>query len=339
MEVTESTIDINASRQTVWSVIDDIAAYPEWNPIVPRLEGRTTPGQVVSGELVIPDMPTPPLTPTIIKVVPGREFRWKSIIPGDEGFSAEHIFIFEDIGNGTRLVHREIFDGPAAPHLADPIRLLVHPAYVNFDKALKDRAEMLAKKPVDLHPAISRQGSKGVGGKLRCLCDNDAVEIAITDTVHHNHLCGCSKCWKPQDAIFAMTAVVAFDAATIEKNGQKMKIVDPEQSIARHACSECGTHMLGTVSDPDHHFYGLTFVHPELLEDGAVPAIEFAGFVSSLVEAGLPAAQIESVRQSLESERIPAFDAFSPEIMTFIAYHQRKLSSTTSHLSEEWSSK
>lgn len=79
----------------MWNVIDDIACYPEWNPIVPHIKGRTTVGEPLSGELVIPDMPTPPLTPMVTRIVAGREFRWKSVIPDDQGFSAEHIFILE----------------------------------------------------------------------------------------------------------------------------------------------------------------------------------------------------------------------------------------------------
>ena len=83
--------------------------------------------------------------------------------------------------------------------------------------------------------------------------------------------------------------------------------------------------MVGTVSDPDHHFYGLEFVHPELATDGHQPKIEFAAFVSSLVEAGTPATGMASVRAALGQAAIPAYDAFSPELMDIIAWHKVKL--------------
>lgn len=334
MEMTESTIEIVAIPQAVWAVLDDLPRYPEWNPLVPRLDGRTTLGEVVSGELVIPHMPTPPLTPTITRVVAGRELRWLSVIPGDQGFSAEHIFILEQIAGGTRVIHREIFDGPAAPHLAEPIRLLVHPAYVAFDAALKARVEALVQQDIALHPSIAAPDLEvPAASTLTCLCPTDRVEISLNAPIAHNHLCGCSKCWKPEGVLLAQTAVVAADAAAITSGGAKLAVVDPTQSIKRHACQICGTHMIGTVEDPEHHFYGLAFVHPELATVPATGKPEFAGFVSSIIETGTSASAMEAVRRQLGQSWIPAFDGFSPEIMDIIAYHKRKIASTISHRS------
>lgn len=298
------------------------------------MTGRTTLGEIVSGELVIPDMPTPPLTPTITRVVAGRELRWLSVIPGEQGFSAEHIFILEPIEGGTRVIHREVFDGPAAPHLAEPIRTLVHPAYVAFDRALKARVEDLVRQNLALHPSIDNPDiDVPETSMLQCLCDSDRVEVSLSAPIVHNHLCGCSKCWKPKGALLAQTAVVAADAAAIISGEGKVTVVDASQSIKRHACTDCGTHMMGTVEDPEHHFYGLTFVHPELATRPAAGKPEFAGFVSSIIETGTSASAMEAVRHKLGQHWIPAFDGFSPEIMDIIAYHKRKIASTTSHRS------
>lgn len=334
MEIAESTIDILATPQAIWAVLDDLPRYPEWNPIVPHMDGRTTLGEVVSGELVIPNMPTPPLTPTITRVVAGRELRWLSVVPGEQGFSAEHIFILEPIAGGTRIIHREIFDGPAATHLAEPIRMLVHPAYVAFDQALKARVEATVRQDLELHPSVAAPDiDVPPASTLSCLCDTDRVEVSLTAPIAHNHLCGCSKCWKPEGALFAQTAVVASDAAVITSGKAKVAVVDPSQSIKRHECRACGTHMIGTVEDPDHHFYGLAFVHPELATTPATGKPEFAGFVSSIIETGTSASAMEAVRRKLDQSSIPAFDVFSPEIMDVIAYHKRKIASTTSHRS------
>ena len=326
MEVTESTIEIAASPQTVWSIIDDIDRYPEWNPIVPRIAGRTTVGEALSGELVIPDMPTPPLTPTVTRIVAGREFRWKSVIPGDQGFSAEHIFILEPQESGTKLIHREVFDGPAAPHLAEPIRLLVAPAYRNFDAQLKARAEAFAKSAPATHPSVTAPDAGATSeATLTCLCPSEKVEVKLSEAVQHNHLCGCSKCWKPEGALLAQTAVVAADAASVSAHPEKLEVVDAASAIRRHACKDCGAHLVGTVDDPDHHFYGLAFVHPELSADRIAGKPEFAGFVSSVIETGTSASEMEAIRAELVASNIPSYDAFSPEIMDIIAYHRVKL--------------
>jgi len=334
MQQTESTIDIVATPQTVWAILDDLPSYPEWNPILPRLEGRTTLGEIVSGDLVIPNMPTPPLTPTITRVVAGRELRWLSVFPGEEGFSAEHIFILEPTATGTRVIHREIFDGPAAPHLAEAIQHLVHPAYVAFDQVLKARAEQKAGQKVSLHPAIDAEDREAAStATLRCHCSNDPVEVTLEAPIAHNHLCGCSRCWKPQGALLAQTAVVASDAARVTAAEHKLAAVDPDAAIVRFACEACGAHMLGVVEQPEHHFYGLTFVHPELSIEPAFGRPEFAGFVSSIIENGESASISEAVHRALHEAGIPAYDAFSPEIMDIIAYHKRKIASTTSHRS------
>jgi len=331
MEMTESTIMIDASPQTVWSVLDDLAAYPEWNPIIPHLKGRTTLGEVVSGELVIPHMPpAPPLTPVITRLVAGRELRWLSTVPGDQGFSAEHIFILQPTASGTKLIHREVFEGPAASFLAEPIKHLIHPAYESFNAALKARAESAAVQDIAIHPKISSHESASDHATLRCQCETDAVEVEIDAPISHNHLCGCSKCWKPEGALFAQTAVAPRDAVRITVNGHKLAPVDPGASINRHSCSGCGTHMMGSVDDPLHHFYGLVFVHPERAVAGNASKPEFAGFVSSIIETGASASKMEAVNKALKSAGIPPFDAFSPEIMEIISYHKRKIATTTS---------
>jgi S-(hydroxymethyl)glutathione synthase len=151
------------------------------------------------------------------------------------------------------------------------------------------------------------------------------VELIVSEPVSHNHLCGCSKCWKPEGATFAQIAVVPAGSVTETANAQKLESVDPSQKIERFRCKECGTHMVGRVSDPDHHFYGLEFVHPELMDSDAQPQVEFAAFVSSLIETGTSPSLMTSARKQLSASGIPAYDAFSPELMDIIAWHRVKL--------------
>lgn len=328
MQTIETEIVIEASPHTVWSILDDLPRYGEWNPILPVMTGRTTFGATVVGDLLIPELPRTPLTPTINRVVAAREFRWISVFPGDDGFSAEHIFELYPTGTGTRMVHREIFDGPASDGMAEAIHTLIKPAYEQFNRAIKSRAELFANGEPALHPALSQADSSPAPDypeTLRCLCAVDPIEVVVTAPIAHNHLCGCSKCWKPEGALLAQTAVVASDAIKISANADKLSAVDDSQAISRHACVACGAHMIGTVADPDHHFYGLAFVHPELLVDAALGKPEFAGFLSSLIETGTPAAMMQGVRAALARLGIASYDMFSPEIMDIISYHRVKM--------------
>lgn len=331
MKSLETEIEIAASPQTVWSILDDLRRYPEWNSLVPKLAGTTTVGQVVTGELVQPNMPVIPLAPTLTRIVGGRELRWLTVVPGDQGFSAEHYFLLHPTGGGgTRLVHNENFDGPAIGQMWSAIDANGRPAYNQMNRDLKARAERFVAAEVKLHPAADGDHSSGrseqrSGFTLRCKCSEAPVEVKIDGPAYHNHLCGCSKCWKPADALFAQIAVAAADTSHIVANGNELEVVDDRSPIRRSACRRCGVHMLGQVDDPDHHFFGLVFFHPELSDSGHLGLPEFAGFVSSLIDSLECPSQMQAIRRRLSELSIPSYDAFSPELMDIIAWHGVKL--------------
>ena len=327
MKTIKTTIKIDASPQTVWSVMDDLQRYPEWNHLTPDLAGRTTVGSIVRGTLTKQGAPQVPIGPTINAVVGAREFRWLTNVPG---FRAEHYFFLQPTGEGgTELTHCEDFDGEALVQRWAGIEASSPPAFNGMNSDLKARAEQFRATAVNLHPAVdggaaaTRTGLAGT--TLKCLCTSKRVEIRITRPIYHNHLCGCSKCWKPAGALFAQTAIISSDGFEVSANGDKLRVVDATQSIQRHACKDCGAHLYGDVPDVNHHFHGLCFVHPELAQDASCGAPEFAGFVSSLIESGTCPSLMESIRRRLAALKILACDGFSPEIMDVIAWHKRKL--------------
>src|ERR1700752_139554 len=121
---------------------------------------------------------------------------------------------------------------------------------------------------ISIHPAVD-QGTKPAaanfaGGTLLCRCSDKKVAVAVGSQCAHNHVCGCTKCWKPAGALFSQVAVVPRDKVRVTANAGKLKVVDPSALILRHACSECGVHMQGPVEREKHPFTGLVFVHTEL---------------------------------------------------------------------------
>lgn len=93
---------------------------------------------------------------------------------------------------------------------------------------------------VQIHPSVDNGVRKGsgtfAGGTLVCKCKDKPVKVGIKGDVAHNHACGCSKCWKPEGATFAVIAVVPRENVTVRENGDKLKIVDTSATIQRHAC-------------------------------------------------------------------------------------------------------
>ena len=135
---------------------------------------------------------------------------------------------------------------------------------------------------IAIHPSVDKGMTPAAdnfsGGTLRCKC-SDPVEVSVSSQCAHNHVCGCTMCWKPDGAVFSQIAVVGRDKVRITANADKLGIVDPGAAIQRHACKECGVHMFGRIENTDHPFHGLDFIHTELSDDTGWAAPEFAAFV------------------------------------------------------------
>jgi S-(hydroxymethyl)glutathione synthase len=73
---------------------------------------------------------------------------------------------------------------------------------------------------VSIHPAVDNGVKAGNpsfgGGTLTCQCSKDAVTVSIKSQSAHNHVCGCTKCWKPKGALFSQVAVVPRDKGISE---------------------------------------------------------------------------------------------------------------------------
>jgi S-(hydroxymethyl)glutathione synthase len=161
---------------------------------------------------------------------------------------------------------------------------------------------------------------------LHCKCATDPVEVSVASQTAHNHVCGCTKCWKPAGALFAQIAVVPRDKVSVTKNADRLKVVDASATIQRYACPQCGAHMYGRIENTKHPFYGLDFVHTELSDKDGWSPPEFAAFVSSIIESGTKPDQMSAVRARLKELGLKPYDCLSPPLMDAIATHAAKAS-------------
>jgi len=179
----------------------------------------------------------------------------------------------------------------------------------------------------NIHPAvdgIKRAAPDFAGGTLTCLCSSNPVTVEIKGQVAHNHVCGCTKCWKPAGALFSQVAVVGRENVRVTANEDKLQVVDQSATIQRHACRDCGVHMYGRIENTGHAFYGLDFVHTELSKEKGWAPPEFAAFVSSIIEAGAAPEEMGAVRARLVEIGLPPYDALSPALMDAISTHVAK---------------
>jgi S-(hydroxymethyl)glutathione synthase len=184
--------------------------------------------------------------------------------------------------------------------------------------------------PISIHPAVD-QGVKPAakdfaGGTLSCKCDQKAVVVTVKAQSAHNHVCGCTKCWKPKGSLFSQVAVVPRDKLEVSANGDKLQVVNAAAPIQRHACKQCGVHMYGRIENKNHPFYGLDFIHTELSPNAGWSAPEFAAFVSSIIESGAKPDQMSAVRARLKELRLEPYDCLSPPLMDALATHAAKAS-------------
>jgi S-(hydroxymethyl)glutathione synthase len=179
-----------------------------------------------------------------------------------------------------------------------------------------------------IHPAVDRgikpAAANFAGGTLYCQCSDAKVSVSIKGQTAHNHVCGCTRCWKPSGSLFSQVAVVSRDNVSVTANGEKLSVVDPSATIQRHACKSCGVHMYGRIENKNHPFYGLDFVHTELASGEGWSPPEFAAFVSSIIEAGADPANMGAVRARLKELGLEPYDCLSPPLMDAIATHTAK---------------
>jgi S-(hydroxymethyl)glutathione synthase len=186
-----------------------------------------------------------------------------------------------------------------------------------------------------IHPGVD-QGLKAAaanfaGGTLSCKCSDKKVTVSIKGQCAHNHVCGCTKCWKPKGALFSQIAVTGRDNVKVTANEDKLKVVDPNATIKRYARKDCGVHMYGRIDNTGHPLFGVDFFHTELSSEPGWAPPEFGAFVSSIIEAGADPAKMGAVRSRLKELGLEPYDCLSPPLMDMIATHSAKTKGTLYH--------
>jgi hypothetical protein len=141
MRIIEDTVDIQAPAATVWQVLTDTDRYQDWNPFMPRLSGRLTPGERLT-ITVRPGTRTMTFRPTVLAVEDGTLICWRGRLGMPGLFDGEHELRLEPTADGgTRFVQRERFTGllvPMMPRVLDDTAT----GFAAMNVALRDRAEL-----------------------------------------------------------------------------------------------------------------------------------------------------------------------------------------------------
>lgn len=138
MLVFEAQDEINADAATVWSILVDVAQYPEFDPNCDRIEGQVAPGAKLKA---------------YTKLAPGRAFgvkvtelrenekmTWSGGMPLGL-FKGVRTFTIESSGDSSvSFTLREEFSGPMLAMIKGSLPDMTEP-FQQFVAGLKERAE------------------------------------------------------------------------------------------------------------------------------------------------------------------------------------------------------
>jgi hypothetical protein len=138
MKEFSASTTIQASPETIWAILTNAPAYPEWNPVADRIEGRIALGEKVTAYTKL--RPGQAFPATVTEFVPGRKMVWTGGMPLGL-FKGVRTFTLEPQGNGaTRFTLREVFSGPLLPLIGRSLPDMNEP-FQQFTAGLKRRAE------------------------------------------------------------------------------------------------------------------------------------------------------------------------------------------------------
>lgn len=144
MHQIEVQIEIDASAERVWSLLIDLASYPQWNPFIRSIEGRLSEGQLLNVFIQPPGSRGMHFRPTVLTVELNHELRWKGklLLPGL--FDGEHYFKMKNTPRGVVFRQGEVFSGALVPLFRSSLDGATKQGFIAMNKALKERAESYA---------------------------------------------------------------------------------------------------------------------------------------------------------------------------------------------------
>ena len=134
-------VEIDATPETVWAVLTDLAAYHEWNPFITSAEGSAAVGEKLVNRLDPPGGRAMTFKPTVTAVEDQRVFEWLGRLGLPGIFDGRHRFELVPTDGGTRLIHTEHFKGALVPFMKKSLDSQTVAGFEAMNVALKSRAE------------------------------------------------------------------------------------------------------------------------------------------------------------------------------------------------------
>jgi hypothetical protein len=143
MKEYSATTTIESSPETIWAILIDGPAYPEWDPGVDRIEGKIAPGEKLKAFSKL--SPGRAFPATVTEFEPGRKMVWSGGMPLGL-FKGVRTFTLTPKGDDTtEFTLREVFSGPLLPMIGRSIPDMTT-TFEQFAAGLKKRAEDVTRE-------------------------------------------------------------------------------------------------------------------------------------------------------------------------------------------------
>jgi hypothetical protein len=142
MNEIKTEIEINAMPEVVWKTLVDFNNWKNWNPIVSEVLGVPTLGSKLSVTMCGKDgKAAQKYQPIIFIFESPKSFRWRAKMGAEFLFTNDKIIELEKTIAGTRMIHRELFNGFLATLFWKQMKMFVPGMLNSMNVALKKQVE------------------------------------------------------------------------------------------------------------------------------------------------------------------------------------------------------
>lgn len=138
----KTCLDLDASRQRIWTTLLDFARYEQWNPFMRAISGEPRVGARLRVSVQPPSGAAMTFRPVVVAAEENRHFRWRGSLPIPGLFTGEHYFILEALSpTRTRLFHGEDFSGLLVRFARSGLSGPTRQGFEAMNQALRTRVE------------------------------------------------------------------------------------------------------------------------------------------------------------------------------------------------------
>lgn len=142
MREIRTEIDIAAPAAKVWSTLMDFDSWKNWNPTVSEATGAASLGSKLKVTMCGKGgKSAQSYAPTITSFEKPKLFRWRATMIAGFLFTNDKVFELQETNSGTKLIHKELFDGVLVPMFWGKFEKFVPPMLVSMNEALKKNVE------------------------------------------------------------------------------------------------------------------------------------------------------------------------------------------------------